>query len=155
MTPDHGGFGWWQKIRRAVTSLGAGMAPPDPAVAIPRSGTDAVSWIEPGGLAERLANGAAPIIVDVRGADEFNGNLGHLADALNIALPELPGRIAEFAQYKDRDLVLVCHTQMRSAQAAQLLNAAGFDNVAVLRGGVVEWRRRGLPVAGAGSTSGA
>jgi hypothetical protein len=99
MTPDRRGIGWWQKIRRAVTGLGAGIAPPDPSVAAP------FSWIEPGGLAERLANGAAPIIVDVRGADEFNGKLGHLADALNVALPELPGRIAEFARYRDRDLV--------------------------------------------------
>ncbi len=150
MTPDQRGIGWWQKIRRAVTGLGVGMAPADPSVAAP------VSWIEPGGLAERLANGAAPIIVDVRGADEFNGKLGHLADALTKhRLPELPGRIAELAQFKDRDLVLVRHIQMRSAQAAQLLNAAGFGNVAVLRGGMVEWRRRGLSVAGAGFTSGA
>jgi rhodanese-related sulfurtransferase len=156
MMPDQRGANWWQKIRRAATGLRAGIASAGNAAAIPDSGdADAISWIEPEGLAQRLENGSAPVIVDVRGADEFNGSLGHLPDAANIALPELPARIGELARHKERDLVLVCHTQMRSAQAAQLLNQAGFGKVAVLRGGMVEWRRLGLPVAEAGSAPGA
>ena len=148
MTGDGGGNNWWREIRCGATALRAGLglraahAPPNS-----RNRTDEVSWIDPCGLGERLALEIAPIIVDVRGADEFDGDLGHLAGARNIPLPELPGRIDELAPYQDHDLVLVCHTQMRSAQAARLLDGAGFHNVAVLRGGMVEWRRQGLPVA--------
>jgi rhodanese-related sulfurtransferase len=148
MTGNGSGNNWWREIRRVAAVIrvgrGVGAAPTPPTSHNPQ---DEVSWIEPGILAERLVQAAAPIIVDVRGADEFDGELGHLADARNIALPELPGRIEELARYQDRELVLVCHTQMRSAQAARLLDSAGFRNLAVLRGGMVEWRRRGLPVA--------
>lgn len=148
---------WRRRLRRVVAGLRTGLGPLA-ANATPPSSADRpyeISWIEPGSLAERLGQAAAPVIVDVRGADEFDGDLGHLADARNIALAELPGRIVELARYQDRDLVLVCHTQMRSAQAARLFDSAGFRNVAVLRGGMVEWRQRGLPVAGPGPASGA
>jgi rhodanese-related sulfurtransferase len=144
------GSGWRQGIGRVGAILRMGLRPRAAVVAIPPRGDNLgneVSWIESDGLVERLGQAAAPVIIDVRGADEFDGDLGHLADARNIALPELPGRIAELAPYRDRDLVLVCHTQMRSAQAARLLDGAGFRSVTVLRGGMVEWRRRGLPVA--------
>jgi len=148
MTGDGGGANWWRKIRRFATAVRAGLGlRAANAPANGRNDANEVVWIEPSGLAQRLKREIAPIIVDVRGADEFQGELGHLADARNIALPELLGRVEELAPYKDHDLVLVCHTQMRSAQAARLLDAAGFHNVAVLRGGMVEWRRQGLPVA--------
>ena len=148
MAGNGGGNNWRREIRRIVAAIRAGrglFAAPTPPNSYNQP--DEVSWIEPGILAERLVHAAAPIIVDVRGADGFDGDLGHLADARNIALPELPGRIEPLARYQDHELVLVCHTQMRSAQAALLLDGAGFRNVAVLRGGMVEWRRRGLPVA--------
>ena len=155
MIPDRRGASWRQKIRRIAAGLRAGMVPPA-AAAISRTGdTDAVSWIGPGVLAERLESGPAPVIVDVRGADEFNGNLGHLADALNIALIELPGRIGEFTQYKDRDLVLVCHTQMRWPRRRGCSIRRASTKSRCMHGGMVEWRRRGLPVIGGGSASAA
>ncbi len=108
---------------------------------------DAVSWIEVPDLADRLTQAPRPVIVDVRGADEFTGELGHLHGARNISLAELPQSIGELDQLKTKAVVLVCRTQMRSAKAASMLKEAGFHNVVVLRGGMVEWTRRGLPVA--------
>ncbi len=157
MAPDLPRGGWWQRLRRAVAGLTSRMvAPADAVAALPNDDpVGGVCWIEPGNLTERLESRSAPVILDVRGADEFAGKFGHIADALNVALPQLLGRVDEFARYRDRDLVLVCHTQIRSAQAAHLLNQAGFSRVSVLRGGMVEWRRQGLPVEGAGSAAGA
>jgi rhodanese-related sulfurtransferase len=43
--------------------------------------------------------------------------------------------------------VLVCKTDKRSASAAALLEAAGFRDVFVLRGGMVCWNEAGMPVA--------
>jgi uncharacterized membrane protein YdjX (TVP38/TMEM64 family)/rhodanese-related sulfurtransferase len=94
-------------------------------------------------LERRLANGEGLAVVDVRGRDEYAGALGHIPDSLNIPLPELSGRLAELEPLRQRALVLVCRTDMRSAKAAELLRAAGFAKVEVLRGGMTAWRIRG------------
>jgi len=117
-----------------------------------RAAGDDVSWIEAGDLADRLQRDAAPIVVDVRAVDEFGGELGHLREARNIPLAELPNRIAELARFKEHELAVVCRTQMRSAKAAATLASAGFRKVAVLRGGMVEWNRRQLPLEGGDTT---
>jgi rhodanese-related sulfurtransferase len=108
---------------------------------------DDVSWIETRELAARLQQSPKPILIDVRGTDEFDGDLGHLRDARNIALADLPQRLEELKQFNRRDVILVCRTQMRSAKAAAVLKEAGFRTVVVLRGGMVEWNRCGFPVA--------
>lgn len=94
-------------------------------------------------LAQRLAGGDEVTVLDVRGRDEYTGALGHIPRSLNIPLPELPARLTELEALKQRPLVLVCRTDMRSAKAAELLRAAGFGKVEVLRGGMTEWSKRG------------
>jgi uncharacterized membrane protein YdjX (TVP38/TMEM64 family)/rhodanese-related sulfurtransferase len=106
-----------------------------------------VRWIEAGELAPRLAGPEAIGVIDVRGPDEFVGPLGHIASARNIPLPELPRRVAELGSPSEAPVVLVCKTDKRSAAAAALLDAAGFRDVKVLRGGMVRWNEAGLPVA--------
>jgi rhodanese-related sulfurtransferase len=107
---------------------------------------DNVSWIEPGSLAERLGRDPKPVIVDVRGADEFNGPLGHIANALNLPVGELPNRLIEINTLKDKPVILVCRTDKRSANAAALLADAGFRDARVLQGGMERWNQTGLPV---------
>lgn len=107
---------------------------------------DDVSWVEASDLADRLDRDSGPIVVDVRGPDEFRGALGHLRSARNIPLDELQRRISELAEFRERELTLVCRTQMRSAKAAALLKGAGFNDARVLRGGMEQWNRIGLPV---------
>jgi rhodanese-related sulfurtransferase len=94
-------------------------------------------------LQQRLAGSAAPLILDVRGPDEFDGPLGHIADARNIPLSELGAHQAELAA-AGRPLVCVCLTDKRSAAAAAQLIASGLTGVAVLRGGMKAWREAGL-----------
>jgi rhodanese-related sulfurtransferase len=104
--------------------------------------TEEASWIDVAELVGRLAREPTPVVLDVRGADEFTGELGHIAGARNISLGELPRRTGEIEQYKGDIIVLVCKTQMRSAKAAALLRERGFRHVSVLRGGMVEWVRQ-------------
>ncbi|HEY1245213.1 MAG TPA: rhodanese-like domain-containing protein, partial [Hyphomicrobiaceae bacterium] len=106
-----------------------------------------VGWIEASELMPRLDAAEAVAIVDVRRADEFAGPLGHIADARNVPLDELPGRAGELASLSETPVVLVCKTDRRSARAAALLAAAGFRHVLVLRGGMVSWNAAGLPIA--------
>jgi rhodanese-related sulfurtransferase len=96
-------------------------------------------WIDAGALRRWLAGEGGPIVVDVRGPDEFDGPLGHIDGARNIPLSELSGHRPELAA-AGRPLVMVCLTDKRSSQAAADLVAAGLRNIAVLRGGMKNWR---------------
>lgn len=109
-------------------------------------GEETVRWIEVGELAPRLDGTEAISVIDVRGPDEFVGPLGHIPKARNVPLNELPRRIEELG-ITHAPVVLVCRTDKRSANAAALLDAAGFRDVVVLRGGMVRWNEAGLPIA--------
>jgi rhodanese-related sulfurtransferase len=98
-------------------------------------------WVEVAGLRQLLAGKPPPLVLDVRGADEFDGPLGHIDGALNIPLPELPGRQHEIA-IAGKPVVCVCLTDKRSAAAAAQLASAGVTGVTVLRGGMKAWRER-------------
>jgi rhodanese-related sulfurtransferase len=105
-----------------------------------RSRGGAAVWIEPADLRQRLASAQSPVLLDVRGADEFAGPLGHIGGAVNLPLAELPAHLAALAA-EARPLVVVCMTDKRSSRAAAELAAAGHRQVAVLRGGMVRWRQ--------------
>ena len=104
------------------------------------------TWIKPNELKRRLDQGDAMAVIDVRGPDEFTGPLGHIATARNIPVAELDDRLAELAGLEQKSIVLVCRTDKRSATAAQILHAAGFSQVLVLRQGMQWWNEAGLPV---------
>jgi rhodanese-related sulfurtransferase len=96
------------------------------------------AWIETGELRDRLGRGKAPLILDVRGPDEFGGPLGHIDGARNVPLAEVPNRISEIRR-ETGPIVVVCLTDKRSSQAAVALAEAGIRDVAVLRG-MRAWR---------------
>jgi rhodanese-related sulfurtransferase len=107
-----------------------------------RSPTTDAEWIDIDALQPRLGQ---VVLIDVRGPEEFNTAPGHLPGAINIPLPELPGRVSEVSSHA-RPVVLVCKTDRRSAKAAEILITAGLHDVAVLRGGTDGWHARGLPL---------
>jgi uncharacterized membrane protein YdjX (TVP38/TMEM64 family)/rhodanese-related sulfurtransferase len=109
-------------------------------------GSEAPRWIEVQELASRLGKGDGTVVIDVRGPDEFVGPLGHIAAASNMPVGDLPRRMMEIEAAKDTPVVLVCRTDKRSASAAALLRGAGYHDVRVVRGGMEQWNRSGLPV---------
>jgi rhodanese-related sulfurtransferase len=109
-------------------------------------GQEQPRWIEVNELASRLKDSPDTVVIDVRGPDELEGPLGHIEDASNIPVAELPKRLMEIDAFKDRPVVLVCRTDKRSATAATLLRDAGFRDVEVLRGGMERWNQKDLPV---------
>jgi len=103
-------------------------------------------WLDVAALRRRLA-GDGPsspglLILDVRGADEFDGPLGHIEGALNVPLAELGARQNAIAA-AGRPVVCVCLTDKRSAAAAAQLMGCGLRDVAVLLGGMQAWREAG------------
>ncbi len=99
----------------------------------------AVDWIEPEHLHQQIEDGSALTVLDVRSADEFAGALGHIPDALNIPLVELDRRLDDLRAWSGRKIAVVCRTDKRSVSAQEILRAAGFDGVSVLRGGMERW----------------
>ena len=63
-----------------------------------------------------------------------------------IPLKDLPARVDELETYKDRHIVAICRAGVRSTTAAAILTGLGFEQITNLKGGMVEWNDRGLPV---------
>jgi sulfur dioxygenase len=89
------------------------------------------------------ANGPRLSLIDVREPEESYGSLGHLPGAELIPLGVLPGRVASLP--RERPVITVCRSGGRSGKAALQLTALGFQRVASLRGGILEWARREPP----------
>lgn len=105
-----------------------------------------VRSLSPRELAARLNSPDPPLIVDVRQADEWSGELGHIPGSRWIPLRELASRAEEIADWKTREVVCVCRAGVRSTTAAATLTGLGFERVWNLRGGMLDWQEEGLPV---------
>ena len=57
------------------------------------------AWVDAETLHDRLDKKEKIVVVDVRGADEFAGELGHIQGACNIPLNDLPQRMAELVPH--------------------------------------------------------
>jgi glyoxylase-like metal-dependent hydrolase (beta-lactamase superfamily II)/rhodanese-related sulfurtransferase len=77
----------------------------------------------------------SPKILDVRTGGEYLA--GHIEGALNIPLAELPGRSDEIKDFEN--LVIYCASGYRSVSAASILEAAQFESLSYLRGGIEAW----------------
>ncbi|MFZ6815999.1 rhodanese-like domain-containing protein [Undibacterium sp. Rencai35W] len=93
--------------------------------------------------ATQLINQGKTVVLDVRDAAEFAA--GHLQNAKNIPLAELPNRLKELEKSKSATIITVCERGIRSATAAGVLKKAGFEQVVSLEGGVAAWKSQGLP----------
>jgi rhodanese-related sulfurtransferase len=66
------------------------------------------------------------IIVDVRTLEEWNDD-GHASCTVNIPLNELSTKLDSLRDYDN--ILVVCRSGNRSAQAKSMLEEAGFNNV--------------------------
>lgn len=98
-----------------------------------------VGSISPEILNQKLNENPPPVLLDVREKDELSGPLGHLDGIVHIPIGTLTRNIDDLRQYHDREIVTVCRSGGRASTAAQILTAAGFDNVLVLEGGMMLW----------------
>lgn len=85
-------------------------------------------------LAELVARGEAPTIIDVRTPEEYAE--GHVPGSRLVPLDQLPFALAQLP--RDRTLYLICRSGSRSDYAGQWLAQQGFDVVNVA-GGMLYW----------------
>jgi uncharacterized membrane protein YdjX (TVP38/TMEM64 family)/rhodanese-related sulfurtransferase len=86
------------------------------------------------------------LVLDVRTAEDYIGEQGHIANSKNIPVEDLGSRLTEIADYVERPIAIVCRTDRRSAKAAQLLTGKGFADVHVVKGGMTDWNQQGYEV---------
>lgn len=74
--------------------------------------------------------------LDVRTESEFLS--GHIENSIHIPLQELPSRLDEIEQLKQKDIIVYCRSGARSGKATNLLIKNNFK-VQNLSGGILDW----------------
>lgn len=98
--------------------------------------------IAPEELEAKRGAGAAPVVIDVRTADEYAA--GHVPGAVNIPYDEVAKRISEVDA--PHGVALYCMVGPRARKGEKALLDAGVPGVLHLEGGLAAWQAAGLPV---------
>ena len=97
-------------------------------------------------LKQRMDAGEDLLLLDVRTAEDYNGEQGHIAGSVLLPLEQLEQRIDEISDYYEKTVVCICRTDRKSAKAAQILAEKGFADVHVAKMGMTDWNKNAYPV---------
>jgi rhodanese-related sulfurtransferase len=112
----------WTEVLRKVRGL------------VELSPAQAVAWInDPNG-----------VVVDISAVADFNR--GHIVNARNLPASRLAKPDAEILKLREHKLLVVCKSGVSAQAAAQSLRKMGAAEVAVLKGGMAQWRSEQFPV---------
>ncbi len=80
-------------------------------------------------------------LVDVRGADEFDGELGHIEGAKLVTLGE---ELEDYLRSEDKNkkILFICRSGGRSGVATKMAAANGFKDVFNMAGGMLYWNQK-------------
>ena len=99
----------------------------------------------------KLDAGEDIVVIDVRTEAEV-ASTGHVPGAVNLPLGDLRLRLkdlgSQLSEYANHPVYVMCRTENRSSNAAKQVKKAGFNNLAVIKGGIKGWTRAGFPVDG-------
>ena len=82
------------------------------------------------------------LFLDVRTPQEWES--GYILNSVLISLDDLPARYGELP--RDREIVVVCRTGIRSREGATILQGAGFTQISSMKGGIQAWSAAGYPL---------
>ncbi|CAH8224445.1 rhodanese-like domain-containing protein [Vibrio aestuarianus] len=92
-----------------------------------------------------LMNRENGVVVDIRSKEEFKK--GHITDAVHILPSDIKaGNFASLENHKSDPIIVVCKTGQTAQESANLLAKAGFENVNLLKSGLVAWNEANLPL---------
>ena len=87
------------------------------------------------------AQDAGAMLIDVRESHEYRS--GHAPGAKHISVQVIERRLGEIP--KEREIIVVCQSGMRSQKAADILSRNGYK-VLNVSGGMIGWQRAGQKV---------
>lgn len=76
------------------------------------------------------------LFIDVRTPGEFKGN--HIREFKNIPLNLLAQKAVKELS-KDKEVIVICQSGMRSGQASKILKKLGYTKVTNVKGGMNAW----------------
>lgn len=97
-------------------------------------------------LKQKLDAAEDILLLDVRTAEDFSGEQGHVDGSVLIPVEELEQRLSEIENYQEKTVMTICRTDRRSAKAAQILGKNGFSDVHVIKQGMTDWNEKGYSV---------
>ncbi len=86
------------------------------------------------------------LLLDVRSAEDYVGEQGHVKDSVLIPVEELEKRLTEIENFQEKMVLIICRTDRRSVKAAQILAKHGFSDVHVVKQGMTDWNAKGYPI---------
>ena len=93
--------------------------------------------------ATQLINHQNAVVLDVREDSEFYA--GHVPHSVHVPLGQL-AKHAELEKYKNRPIIAICRSGMRSGRACSVLRKNGFEQVYNLAGGITAWQQANMPM---------
>lgn len=104
------------------------------------SGANTVSPLEMPSLQRK----GKSVVIDVNKSDHFDAS--HIPKSVNFPLENLDNENKDLLKHKKSTVIISCQTGSRSSKAAKLLLEYGFEDVHILRGGLVAWSKENLPM---------
>ena len=95
-------------------------------------------------LINKHKNSPGFIILDVREKHEYEADRLPGAVLLPISLPDFADRIGKLD--KKAIYLVYCRSGARSLDAVKEMQKQGFENIYMLKDGIIEWRKEKLPV---------
>ncbi len=98
-------------------------------------------------LAEELASGTLPTIIDVRTQAEWDKD-GYIEGSVNIPFSDFFASLDQVPADKDARIIVLCASGHRGGIIMMAMRLMGYTNVINLNGGLNGWKAAGMPVAG-------
>jgi molybdopterin/thiamine biosynthesis adenylyltransferase/rhodanese-related sulfurtransferase len=93
---------------------------------------------------KKIKSNPAPLVIDVREADEWEG--GVIPGAVTIPRGLIELEIEDLEADRDREIIAYCAGGTRSALAAKSLKDLGYKNVSSMAGGFKAWKNAAYPL---------
>ena len=96
-------------------------------------------------LNEQLKGSNTPVLIDVRTVHEYKEK--HISDSINIPLDDINKKVEWIKSNQlEKNIVILCHSGVRSVKASIILKQNGLKNVYNLKGGIISWISYGFPI---------
>ena len=95
-------------------------------------------------LAVQLINYKDALVLDVREESEYDA--GHIPNSIHIPADKIKDRIEELEKFKDKPIVVIYRSGVRSGSASATLHTNGFSLIHNLKGGIDTWKNADLPI---------
>ena len=102
-----------------------------------------IDEIQPEEARQRLGEGDAPVLIDVR--TDRERKTSYIPESVHLPMAEVEARLNEVAPDPNRPIITYCATGQRSRRILPTLAALGYEGAVSMNGGIVAWQALGYP----------